>query len=94
MNYLFHIHVYNATLHSCRELPIRLAELGTVYRYERSGVLRGQFRVRGFTQDYAHIFCTPEQVEDEIDGALNFSFEPLRTLGFVETRVYLNTQPE
>ena len=75
MNCPFHIQIYKTALHSYRELPLRYAELGTVYRYERSGVLHGLMRVRGFTQDDAHIFCTPDQVEDEIGGVLELTFE-------------------
>lgn len=94
MNCPFHIQVFNATRHSYRELPVRLAELGTVYRYERGGVLHGLLRVRGFTQDDAHIFCTSEQVEDEVVGVLDFVFDLLRDFGFIETEVYLSTRPE
>ena len=94
MNCPFHIQVFNATRHSYRELPVRLAELGTVYRYERGGVLHGLLRVRGFTQDDAHIFCTPDQVEDEVVGVLDFVFDLLHDFGFLETEVYLSTRPE
>ena len=75
MNCPFHITIYRSALRSYRELPLRFAELGTVYRYERSGVLHGLMRVRGFTQDDAHIFCRPEQVEDEVGGVLELTFE-------------------
>jgi len=81
-------------LHSYRELPLRYAELGTVYRYERSGVLHGLMRVRGFTQDDAHIFCTPDQVEDEIGGVLELTFELLDAFGFKDFSIALSTRPE
>ena len=82
MNCPGHILIYKSGLRSYRELPVRLAELGTVYRNERSGVLHGLMRVRGFTVDDAHIFCTPEQVEDEIGGCVDFALETLRAFGF------------
>jgi len=94
MNCPFHIQIYKNTLHSYRELPLRYAELGTVYRYERSGVLHGLMRVRGFTQDDAHIFCTPDQVEDEIGGVLELTFELLQAFGFEEYSIALSTRPE
>ncbi|MFO8144609.1 MAG: threonine--tRNA ligase [Candidatus Syntrophosphaera sp.] len=94
MNCPFHIAIYNSTLHSYRELPIRLAELGTVYRYERSGVLHGLMRVRGFTQDDAHIICTPDQLEEEVDKLIVFSLEMLRHFGFEDFLIYLSTMPE
>jgi threonyl-tRNA synthetase len=94
MNCPFHISIYNASLHSYRELPIRLAELGTVYRYERSGVLHGLMRVRGFTQDDAHIICTPEQMDSEVEKLIVFSLEMLKAFGFKEFLIYLSTQPE
>ena len=94
MNCPFHIMIYRSNLHSYRELPLRIAELGTVYRYERSGVLHGLMRVRGFTQDDAHIFCLPEQVEDEIGGVLDLTFELLEAFGFNEYSVSLSTRPE
>ncbi len=94
MNCPFHILMYKTRLRSYRELPLRWAELGTVYRYERSGVLHGLLRVRGFTQDDAHIFCTPEQIEDEILRVLRFSLDLLRAFGFSEFQVYLSTMPE
>src|SRR5437868_11271731 len=78
MNCPFHILIYKDSLHSYRDLPVRFGELGTVYRYERSGVLHGLLRVRGFTQDDAHIFCTPEQIEGEIDGCLDFALAVLQ----------------
>ncbi|TFG83276.1 MAG: threonine--tRNA ligase, partial [Spirochaetales bacterium] len=94
MNCPFHIMMYKNDTHSYRDLPLRWAELGTVYRYERSGVLHGLMRVRGFTQDDAHIICTPEQVEDEIAEVLRFSLSMWKTLGFKEIKAYLATKPE
>ncbi len=94
MNCPFHIMMYKQNLHSYRELPIRWAELGTVYRYERGGVLHGLFRVRGFTQDDAHIFCTPEQLQDEVLGVLNLTEELLGAFGFRDYHIYLSTRPE
>ncbi|RLC56916.1 MAG: threonine--tRNA ligase [Chloroflexi bacterium] len=94
MNCPFHILMYKTRTRSYRDLPLRWAELGTVYRYERSGVLHGLLRVRGFTQDDAHIFCTPEQIEDEILRVLRFSLDLLRAFGFTEFQVYLSTMPE
>ncbi|HEX3605952.1 MAG TPA: threonine--tRNA ligase [Candidatus Dormibacteraeota bacterium] len=94
MNCPFHILIYKDRLRSYRELPIRLAELGTVYRYERSGVLHGLLRVRGFTQDDAHIFCRPDQIEEEIGRVVDFSMEMFRTFGFDEVSIYLSTKPE
>jgi len=94
MNCPFHIAIYRTALHSYRELPLRFAELGTVYRYERSGVLHGLMRVRGFTQDDAHIFCTPDQVEDEIGGVLELTFELLEAFGFTDYSISLSTRPE
>ncbi|MGC9333687.1 MAG: threonine--tRNA ligase [Anaerolineae bacterium] len=94
MNCPFHIKMYQAKRRSYRELPLRWAELGTVYRYERSGVLHGLMRVRGFTQDDAHIFCTPEQIEDEIVEVLRFSLRLLEAFGFEEFKAYLATRPE
>ncbi len=82
MNCPFHILIYKNRLRSYRDLPLRLAELGTVYRYERSGVLHGLLRVRGFTQDDAHIFCAPEQIEAEVDGCVDFALEVFKTFGF------------
>ena len=73
MNCPFHILIYRDSLKSYRDLPVRLGEMGTVYRYERSGVMHGLLRVRGFTQDDAHIFCTPEQIEDEVVGCIDFA---------------------
>jgi threonyl-tRNA synthetase len=94
MNCPFHIMIYKTGKHSYRDLPFRWAELGTVYRYEKSGTLHGLMRVRGFTQDDAHIFCTPEQVEDEILEVLRFSLHMLRSFGFSEIQAYLSTMPE
>ena len=94
MNCPFHIMVYKSQIRSYRELPLRWAELGTVYRYERSGTLHGLMRVRGFTQDDAHIFCTPEQIEDEIAEVLRFSLYMLKTLGFTQINAYLATKPK
>ena len=93
MNCPFHIQVYKSRNRSYRELPLRWAELGTVYRYEKSGVLHGLLRVRGFTQDDAHIICTPEQVEDEIRKVLDFSISMWQAFGFQDIKAYLATQP-
>ncbi len=86
MNCPGHILIYKSRLRSYRELPVRLAELGTVYRYERSGVLHGLLRVRGFTQDDAHIFCMPEQIEAEVEGCIDFAFAVMKTFGFDRLR--------
>ncbi|MEW6526040.1 MAG: threonine--tRNA ligase [Spirochaetota bacterium] len=94
MNCPFHIKIYQTSLHSYRDLPLRWAELGTVYRYEKSGVLHGLLRVRGFTQDDAHIFCTPEQMEDEVREVLRFSLYMWKVLGFSNIKAYLATKPE
>jgi threonyl-tRNA synthetase len=94
MNCPFHMLAYKSQIRSYRDLPMRWAELGTVYRYERSGVLLGLLRVRGFTQDDAHIICTPEQMNDEISEVLRFSLYMLRTFGFQKFKVYLSTRPE
>jgi threonyl-tRNA synthetase len=91
MNCPFHILIYKDTLRSYRDLPVRLGELGTVYRYERSGVMHGLLRVRGFTQDDAHIFCTPEQVTDEVVGCVDFALDVLKTFGFEDYTVELST---
>ena len=93
MNCPFHILAYKSQIRSYRDLPLRWAELGTVYRYERSGVLSGLMRVRGFTQDDAHIFCTPEQMNSEISEVLRFSLYMLNTFGFKKFKVYLSTRP-
>ncbi len=94
MNCPFHIAIYKSRGRSYRELPFRWAELGTVYRYERSGVLHGLLRVRGFTQDDAHIFCSPEQMPDEIDRVLDFCLNILKAFGFKDFKLYLATRPE
>ncbi len=94
MNCPFHILFYKSQLRSYRDLPLRWAELGTVYRYERSGVLLGLMRTRGFTQDDAHIICTPEQIEDEIAEVLRFSLHMWRAFGFDDYKIYLSTRPE
>ena len=91
MNCPFHILIYQDRQRSYRDLPVRLGELGTVYRYERSGVMHGLFRVRGFTQDDAHIFCTPEQIEDEIVDCLQFAIDTLTTFGFEQYEAELST---
>ena len=90
MNCPGHILIYKDTLRSYRDLPVRLGELGTVYRYERSGVMHGLLRVRGFTQDDAHIFCTPQQIESEIDGCLDFAEAVLKTYGFTDYNAELS----
>lgn len=94
MNCPFHIGVYNADKHSYREFPIRWCELGTVYRYERTGALHGLMRVRGFTQDDAHIFCRPDQLEEEIFNIIDLNLHVLSTFGFDQYEVYLSTRPE
>ena len=94
MNCPFHIEVYRSRLRSYRELPLRWAELGTVYRYEKSGSLHGLMRVRGFTQDDSHIICTPESIEEEIAEVLRFSLEINRAFGFTDIKAYLSTRPE
>ncbi len=91
MNCPFHILIYKNTPKSYRDLPVRYAELGNVYRYERSGTMHGLLRVRGFTQDDAHIFCTPGQIEDEVVGCIDFAEAVLRTFGFKEFKVELST---
>ena len=91
MNCPFHILMYKDRLRSYRDLPVRMGELGTVYRYERSGVMHGLLRVRGFTQDDAHIFCTPEQVNDEILGCVDFALDVLKTFGFDKFEIELST---
>lgn len=94
MNCPAHILMYKTQLRSYRQLPLRWAELGTVYRWERSGVLHGLTRVRGFTQDDAHIFCRPDQLEDEVVGVVEFACFMLKTFGFNEYEVILSTRPE
>ena len=94
MNCPFHLLIYKNQGKSYRDLPIRWAELGTVYRYERSGVLHGLMRVRGFTQDDAHIFCRPDQLQEEITRCLDFTIFILNTFGFTNFDIYLSTRPE
>jgi threonyl-tRNA synthetase len=91
MNCPGHILIYKDKLHSYRDLPVRLGELGTVYRYERSGVMHGLMRVRGFTQDDAHIFCTPDQIEDEVVNCLQFAIDTLNNFGFDDYEAELST---
>jgi threonyl-tRNA synthetase len=93
MNCPFHILIYKSGLRSYRDLPLRFAEWGTVYRFERGGVLHGLLRVRGFTQDDAHHFCRPDQMPAEIDFVLGFSLHLLRSFGFTEVSAYLGTRP-
>jgi threonyl-tRNA synthetase len=92
MNCPFHIHIYKSQTRSYRDLPLRYAEWGTVYRFERSGVLHGLLRVRGFTQDDAHLFCRPDQMPEEIDRVLQFSLNILRAFGFQDFQAYLSTR--
>lgn len=94
MNCPYHIMIYKSRLRSYRDLPVRYGELGTVYRYERTGVLHGLLRVRGFTQDDAHLFCRPDQIEAEVSRVLDFTFFMLRTFGFAEFEVFLSTRPK
>ncbi len=94
MNCPFHIMIYKSKLRSYRDLPLRFAEWGTVYRYERTGVLHGLMRVRGFTQDDAHLFCRPDQMPKEIDRVLQFTLHILRSFGFEDFEAYLSTKPE
>lgn len=94
MNCPFHVLTYKNELHSYRELPLRWAELGTVYRYERSGALHGLMRVRGFTQDDAHIFCLPDQIANEILGVLNLTERILSDFGFTNYEINLSTRPD
>ena len=94
MNCPFHIIIYNSKKRSYRELPLRWAEMGTVYRYEKSGSLHGLMRVRGFTQDDAHIICTPQQLDDEIEKVLIFSLDMLKAFGFKDFQIKLSTMPE
>ena len=94
MNCPFHIQVYKTRRFSYRDLPLRWAELGTVYRYEKDGVRHGLFRVRGFTQDDAHIFCAPDKIEDEIRFTVNFCLHILHRFGFKDITAYLSTRPE
>jgi len=94
MNCPFHMMIYKSKIRSYRDLPLRFAELGTVYRYERSGVLHGLMRVRGFTQDDAHIYCHPDQLQEEIIRVLDLNSKVLSKFGFTEYEVYLSTRPE
>ena len=94
MNCPFHIMIYKTQIRSYRDLPLRWAELGTVYRYEKSGVLHGLMRVRGFTQDDAHIMCTPDQIDNEIREVLRFSLFMWKSFGFTDIKAYLATRPE
>ncbi len=94
MNCLGHIAIYKTKIRSYRDLPLRYAELGTVYRYERSGVLHGLSRVRGFTQDDAHIFCRPDQLEDEVVGVLDLALFMIDTFGFQNYQLLLSTRPD
>ena len=94
MNCPFHIKIFQSKIRSYKELPIKYAELGTVYRYEKSGVLHGLTRVRGFTQDDAHLWCSPEQLSSEIVKLLKYGLKILKTFGFKEYEIYLSTRPE
>ena len=94
MNCPFHSMIYKSRLRSYRELPFRWAEMGTVYRYEASGTLHGMLRVRGFTQDDAHIFCRPDQVEEEITHVIDFTLMVLRSFGYEDYELYISTRPE
>jgi threonyl-tRNA synthetase len=94
MNCPFHLMIYKSQQHSYRDLPLRWAELGTVYRYEKSGVLHGLMRVRGFTQDDAHIICRPDQMPEEIRRVLRFCLSMLKAFGFEKFKVYLATRPK
>ncbi len=94
MNCPFHIAIYNSRKRSYRDLPLRWCELGTVYRYEMTGTLHGLMRVRGFTQDDAHIFCRPDQLDDEINEILDMTLFVLRVFGFDRYDIYLSTRPE
>lgn len=94
MNCPFHVQIFKHRTRSYRELPLRLGELGTVYRFERSGVLHGLMRVRGFTQDDAHIFCRPDQIQSEVEAVLRLTQRFLQSFGFHEYQLYLSTRPE
>ncbi|MFW6369536.1 MAG: threonine--tRNA ligase, partial [Myxococcota bacterium] len=94
MNCPFHFTIYKNQMRSYRDLPMRLAELGTVYRFERSGTLHGLLRVRGFTQDDAHIFVRPDQLEEQVVETVKFCLDMLRTFGFTEFETYVSTKPE
>ncbi len=94
MNCPGHIQIYKNDLHSYRDLPIRITEMGTVYRYERSGVMHGLLRVRGFTQDDAHIFCRADQIGQEVESIIDLTLEVLKTFGFTDYEISLSTRPE
>jgi threonyl-tRNA synthetase len=94
MNCPFHVAIYRSQLRSYRDLPLRLSELGTVYRYERSGVLHGLLRVRGFTQDDAHLFCREDQIEAEMQGCVRFAMSILKLFGFADVKFFLATRPD
>ena len=94
MNCPGHMLIYKSKLRSYRDLPIRFFELGTVYRQEKAGVLHGLLRVRGFTQDDAHIFCTAEQLKEEIKGVIDFVFSTMKDFGFDSWDIELSTKPE
>jgi len=94
MNCPFHIAIYKTKIRSYKNLPLRYTEMGTVYRYEKSGVLHGLVRVRGMTQDDAHIFCSPEQLPQELFSVLKLTFKILKTFGFKKFKIYLSTQPQ
>ena len=94
MNCPFHIMIYKTKVRSYRDLPLRWAEIGTVYRYERSGVLHGLLRARGFSQDDAHIFCMPDQIKEEVLGVVNLTTNFLKTFGFSDYEIYLSTRPK
>jgi threonyl-tRNA synthetase len=94
MNCPFHVQIYQSRTRSYRDLPLRWAELGTVYRHERSGVLHGLLRARGFTQDDAHIIATPDQVKEEVTGVLDLTFDILSAFGFDDYEIALSTKPE
>ena len=94
MNCPFHILIYRSRARSYRELPVRLFELGTVYRYERSGVLHGLMRVRGLTVDDSHIFCMESQLVEELGLVLDFTVMMLRQFGFTEIEADLSTKPD
>ncbi len=94
MNCPFHIAIYRSQMRSYRDLPLRFSELGTVYRYERSGVLHGLLRVRGFTQDDAHLFVREEQIEEEMRDCFKFAIDILDLFGFKDVKLFLSTRPE
>ena len=94
MNCPFHVLIYKDKLRSYREFPIRWAELGTVYRHEMTGALHGLMRVRGFTQDDAHVFCAEDQIEQEISGILELAINMLNKFTFTEFEIHLATRPE